>query len=214
MINKTINDQEFKSIVYQLGTTKSVLTKNELLATGASQAQIDELVHSGVLIPSAQGIYMPENADFGERHSEVEVSAKFPNTVICLANALNFYKVTTQRANKVWIAYLEGTSEPIEPRLPIKTISMSEPGFSQGIKTYQIEGIPVKIYSLAKTIADCFVYQNEIGTDVAIEAFNQAIEENLCTVSDIITYTNNRIFTPYAQQDLIECIQQTKKIIA
>ncbi|MGL6342780.1 MAG: type IV toxin-antitoxin system AbiEi family antitoxin domain-containing protein [Waterburya sp.] len=210
---QTINTKKLKSIVAQLGETKSILTETELLATGASKTQIDELVSLGVLYPSAQGIYMPENADFGERHSEVEVATRFPNAVICLTNALNFYQVTTQRASKVWIAYPEGTPEPIEPKLPIKTISMSELRFSQGIEIYQIEGLPVKIYNLAKTIADCFIYQDEVGTDVAIEAFLQAIEEKLCTVSSILSYIDNRQINSYAQQDLIECIQQAEKII-
>jgi hypothetical protein len=126
MINKTINAQELKSVVYQLGTTKSVLTKNELLATGASQTQINELVHLGVLYPSAQGIYMPENADFQEFHTEVEVAAKFPHTVICLLGALSFHNLTTQNDTfdgKILATAIKTTFEnrktPIPDQVPI-----------------------------------------------------------------------------------------------
>ncbi|MBI2360804.1 MAG: hypothetical protein HYV04_18185 [Deltaproteobacteria bacterium] len=35
---------------------------------------------------------------------------------------------------------------------------------------HQIEGVAVKIYSPAKTVADCFKYRNKIGLDVALEA--------------------------------------------
>lgn len=209
-----MNSQELKSVVHRLGEIKSVLTEAELLSSGASMDQIEELVRSGVLYPSAQGIYMPENADFGERHTEVEVATRFPKAVICLNNALNFYNVTTQRAVKVWIAVEAGSPEPVEPKLPIKTVLMSEPGFSQGVEVYYLEGLPVKIYSLAKTIADCFVYEEEVGIDVAIEAFDQVIRQRRCTVGEILEYTKGREIDPYAKQDLKNCINRWSKVSA
>ncbi len=189
---KRVSSQKLKSIIYDLGEQKSVITEAEILATGANQSQIIDLVKSGVLYPSAQGIYMPENADFAERHTEVEVAARFPEAVICLVNALNFHRVTTQRAIKVWIAVEAGSPEPIEPKLPIKFVYMPQPEFSQGIEIHELEGIPVKIYNIAKTVADCFIYQQEVGIDVAREAFEQAIEERRCTVEQIVEYTKNR----------------------
>ena len=205
---RIMDSQELKSVIYRLGETKSVLTETELLSAGASMAQIEELVTSSVLYPSAQGIYMPENADFGEQHTRVEVAVKFPDTVLCLATALNFHRLTTQMPHKVWIAYEASSLKPVEPRLPIEAIPMSEPGFSQGIEIHCLEGNAVKIYSVAKTVADCFVYEDEVGTDVAIEAFDQAIQESRCTVTEIVRYTRERDINSYAQQDLIECIER------
>ena len=33
-----------------------------------------------------------------------------------------------------------------------------------------MEGVEVRVYSAAKTVADCFKYRNKIGIDVAVEA--------------------------------------------
>jgi len=39
-----------------------------------------------------------------------------------------------------------------------------------GIETHRIEGVEARVYSAAKTVADCFKYRNKIGIDVVVEA--------------------------------------------
>ncbi len=209
-----ITDEELKSIIYSLGERKSVLTEAEILAIGANQVQIEKLVDSGVLYPSAFGIYMPENADFTEQHTRVEVAARFPEAVICLDSALNFNHVTTQIPHQVWIAVKEGSPMPLEPKLPIKVIYMPEPEFNQGVKTYNLEGITVKIYNIAKTVADCFIYEHEVGIDVAIEAMEQVIREQKCTVSEIMKYLENRSMRDYVTPYFNKCVEQALQVSA
>lgn len=38
-----------------------------------------------------------------------------------------------------------------------------------------IDGVPVKIYSAVKTVADCFKFRNKIGLDVALEALRDGL---------------------------------------
>jgi hypothetical protein len=33
-----------------------------------------------------------------------------------------------------------------------------------------VEGVRIRVYSAAKTVADCFKYRNKVGIDVAVEA--------------------------------------------
>ena len=42
----------------------------------------------------------------------------------------------------------------------------------------QIEGVEVPIYSVAKTVADCFKHRRHVGEDVAIEALRDALRLN------------------------------------
>jgi len=42
--------------------------------------------------------------------------------------------------------------------------------YAAGVETHEIDGMPVRIYSREKTLADCFKYRNKIGLDIAIEA--------------------------------------------
>ena len=63
-----------------------------------------------------------------------------------------------------------GTEAPRLGHPPIRIFWFSGQAFALGIQTHKIEGVPVRIYSPAKTIADCFKYRNKIGLDTAIEA--------------------------------------------
>ena len=47
---------------------------------------------------------------------------------------------------------------------------MSGKALTEGVEQYQIEGVSVKIYNPAKTVADCFKYRNKVGLDAALEA--------------------------------------------
>jgi len=46
--------------------------------------------------------------------------------------------------------------------------------FDLGIEEHRIEGQAVRIYSLARTVADCFRFRNKVGLDVALEALTEA----------------------------------------
>ena len=56
---------------------------------------------------------------------------------------------------------------------------------TEGIETYQSEGVPVQIFNPAKTVADCFKYRNKIGLDVALEALKECIRDRRTTMDDL-----------------------------
>ena len=203
-----MNQQTLETKISKISKTKSILTTAEILNMGATHDQINNWVNSGFLYPSAERIYMPEDASFYERHTEVEVAARFPNVVICLSRALNFHDLTSELPSQIWIAYLKGTEQPVEPKLPIKIISFPKLDFEQGIETHILEGIPVSVYGVAKTVADCFVYQHLVGDDVSIEAFEQAIREERCTVKQIIEHTKGRKMSDFSRHYFDECISK------
>jgi predicted transcriptional regulator of viral defense system len=61
------------------------------------------------------------------------------------------------------------------PRLDyprVRVARFSGPALTEGIEIRRIEGVPVRLYSAAKTVADCFKYRDKIGIDVAVEALH------------------------------------------
>lgn len=58
---------------------------------------------------------------------------------------------------------------------PLRMVRFSGPALIRGIERHTIEGQRVAIYSLPKTIADCFKYRQKIGLDVAVEALADAL---------------------------------------
>ena len=59
---------------------------------------------------------------------------------------------------------------------------------TEGVELHDIEGIPVRVTSVAKTIADCFKYRNKIGLDVALEALKDVRSRNKASVDEIWRY--------------------------
>ena len=84
-----------------------------------------------------------------------------------------------------------------------RLIRYSEKTLSAGVKAHKIEGIPVPIFTPAKTVADCFKYRNKVGLDVAIEALKDALKQRKATVDEIEGYARisrmSRIIRPYLE---------------
>ena len=80
---------------------------------------------------------------------------------------------------------------------------VSEPAFSAGVEVHEIDGRRVRIYSVAKTLADCFKYRNKIGLDVALEALNEAWTKRLFTMGELERFAKlcrvSRVMRPYLE---------------
>jgi len=109
-----------------------------------------------------------------EHHDLAIATAAVPRSVVCLISALRFHDIGTQLPGEVWIAVPRGTRVPRVSVPPIRVINVSTLVFDLGIEEHRIEGQAVRIYSLARTVADCFRFRNKVGLDVALEALTEA----------------------------------------
>ncbi len=75
---------------------------------------------------------------------------------------------------EVWIAVPRGTRIPTISYPPLRIIRVSSALFDLGVEVHCIEDQAVKVYSVARTVADCFRFRNTIGLDVALEALTEA----------------------------------------
>ena len=107
-------------------------------------------------------------------HSLLEVVSRMPKGVICLFSALRFHDLTSERSTEVWFALRRNAWPPVYETVQTGVLHVSEPAFSQRIEEHRVGGIPVLVYSVAKTIADRFKFRNQIGTAVALEALGDA----------------------------------------
>lgn len=70
----------------------------------------------------------------------------------------------------------------------LRIVRFSGRALSEGSETHVIEAVPVRVYSPAKTVADCFKYRNKIGMDVVIEALRDALRKRKATVDEIYRF--------------------------
>ena len=59
----------------------------------------------------------------------------------------------------------------------IRIVRFSKQSLEFGQETHKIEGVPTRVFSLAKTVADCFKYRNKVGLDVALETLRRVPQE-------------------------------------
>jgi predicted transcriptional regulator of viral defense system len=46
--------------------------------------------------------------------------------------------------------------------------------YTAGVEEVERDGVKLRVYGVAKTVADCFKHRNKIGLDVALEALKDA----------------------------------------
>ncbi len=162
-----------------------IIRSKDAESMGVSRESLRRMVNSGMLVRMGWGLYALEESLTGEDTGLAEISKRVPNGVICLISALHYHELTTQLAFEVWLA-IESTSwKPQIDYPPIRVMRFSGKAFHYGIEQHLIGGVSVPIYSIAKTVADCFKFRNKIGLDVALEALRDALRGKRATVDDI-----------------------------
>lgn len=151
-----------------------IIRARDLAAQGIASETLRRLVHSGKIERVSRGSYRLATAETTAHHTLVSVSARVPHGIVCLLSALQFYELTTQVPFEVWLALDPHAHKPIITDLPVRIVRFSGAALTEGVTSHQIEGVTVRIYSIEKTLADCFKYRSTIGLDVALEALRNA----------------------------------------
>jgi predicted transcriptional regulator of viral defense system len=180
-----------------------IVRPRDIEALGLPREYLIRLHRQGKLNRSGRGIYTVPDAQVTERHSYAEVAKRVPEAVICLLSALAFHEITTQSPHSVWIALRKGARKPVFPSPSLRIVRLSGPSLTEGIDNHQVEGVPVRVYSAAKTVADCFKFRNKIGLDVAIEALKDCLLQKKASVEEIYRYAKicrvSNVIRPYME---------------
>ncbi|MBI2212139.1 MAG: type IV toxin-antitoxin system AbiEi family antitoxin domain-containing protein [Acidobacteria bacterium] len=172
-------------------------------AISVHSQQLTRLVREGALERVARGTYRIVDRPMSEHQSFAIVSTIAPRSVICLLSALAFHEVGTQLPFEVWVAIERGTRPPRLQNPPVRVMRFSGDAFRSGIETHTIDGTRVRLYGIAKTIADLFKFRNRIGVDIAIEALRDAWQRRLVTIEEIDRYARvcrvQRVMQPYVE---------------
>lgn len=162
-----------------------VLRARDLATHGIPRAYLTRLVEDGLLNRAGRGLYTLPDAELTEQHSFAEAAKRVPHSVICLLSALRFHELTTQAPFEVWLALDPRARRPRVDAPPLRIVRFSGHALSQGVEEHRVEGVSVRVYSPAKTVADCFKYRNKIGLDVALEALRETWRERRATMDDL-----------------------------
>lgn len=133
----------------------------------------------------------------------MSVATRIPQGVICLISALAFHRLTREIPHYVYVALRRGSEPPRLEHPPLRVFWLTESVFRAGMDTHSLDGVPVHIYSPAKTIADCFKYRNKLGIGVAVEALRMLKERGDLDPDEILRFARicrvETVMKPYLQ---------------
>jgi predicted transcriptional regulator of viral defense system len=159
----------------RLARKHALLRTKDVAHEGIHTGTLTRMTRSGALEKVGPGRYrLPPGPRITEHHDLAIATAAVPRSVVCLVSALQFHDIGTQLPAEVWIAVPRGTRVPRVSAPPLRVVNVSTAVFDLGIEEHRIEGHTVRIYSVARTVADCFRFRNKVGHDVALEALTEA----------------------------------------
>lgn len=150
-----------------------IVSTKTLYDNGFYDKKIKKLVDEGVLERIKRGYYRYTQSS--NAFSDIPILVNlFPNGVICLESAVDYYGYTDRTPN-AWEIALDKKSSRVRSKIDYPVINMhyvESEKFPIGITTVKIDGTDIKIYDRERTICDFLFHKNKIDAEV----FNQAIQ--------------------------------------
>lgn len=182
---------------------KGILRFSQVLEAGFHRKHLKSLRESKKIEKIGHGLYRLKDAPALSNPDLVTVALKAPNGVICLISALYYHTATDEIPHKVDVAIPRRPWANKIDYPPVQYFRFSDKAWKAGVETHTIDGHPVKIYSLTKTIADCFKYRNKIGLNVARDALKTAVTERKAKPTEIMHYAEicrvDKVIRPYLE---------------
>lgn len=189
--------------ILQIARRQRIVRPKDVEARGIARENLLRLYRSGLLTRTARGVYVLAGAPVTEHHGLAVAAKQVPRGVVCLLSALQFHSLTTQQPHEVWMALHGKAHRPVISWPPLRVVRFSGRALTAGVEDHVVESVPVKVYNVAKTVADCFKYRNKIGVDVAIEALRDALRRKKATVDEIHGFSKvcrvARVMRPYLE---------------
>jgi len=192
----------------QIATTlfsqnQGCLSTTQAIHLGIQPRTLYQMRDAGLLVRESRGVYRLAASPLWSNPDLSLVALRIPKGVICLISALHFYGLTTQIPHQVDVALLQSSEKPRLEYPPVRIVWMGPEPFSAGVELHNLDNMPVRIYSVAKTIADCFKFRNKIGMDIALEALRESLRQKRCSVNNILEFARidrvERVMRPYLE---------------
>ena len=178
-----------------------IVRPSDLESRGIPRARLYSLVQEGLVERRGRGIYVARDHALTADHALAQTAKRVPNGVLCLLTALRFHGLTTQSPAEVWIALPEKARKPRLDYPRLRIVRFSGKALTEGVETHRVEGVNVRFYSAAKTVADCFKFRNKIGIDIAVEALKDFSRTHRGGANELAPFARicriTRVIQPY-----------------
>lgn len=174
--------------ILELAAKRGLIRPRDLDALGLPSVALTRLVRQGLLTRVSRGLYARPDRSVSEHGTLAEVARRHPQAIVCLLSALRVHELTAQSPFEVWLAIPNKARAPKMDYPPLRIMRFSGPALTDGIEEQQVDGVTVRVTSIARTVADCFKFRNKIGLDVAMEALQEAWRAKRVSMDELWRY--------------------------
>lgn len=174
--------------ILDLAAERGLIRPRDLTERGLPTVALTRLMRQGRLQRVGRGLYALPDRPVSEHNALAEVARKHPRDIVCLLSALRFHDLTTQSPFEVWLAIPNKARAPKMHYPPLRIVRFSGETLTVGVENHIIDGVPVRVTSVARTVADCFKFRNKIGLDVALEALQEAWRAKRVSMDELWRY--------------------------
>ncbi len=164
-----------------LAEKKIVLRAGDLSRYGIHPQTISRAVRHGLLVKIDRGLYACQAFSKDYKRRVMIACRRVPHGVVCLESALRFHGILPPTPGPIRLAIHRKARKPALQDLRLSFVRFSGQALTQGIVNMRIDGKPVRVYSVAKTIADCLKYRRKLANAVLSKAVDEALRETQCT---------------------------------
>ena len=169
----------------QLLQAQGIARLSEFRNAGITAATLCRMAEAGEVVRLSRGLYQLPDAPLHANHSLAEAAKRVPNGVVCLVSALAYHELTDQLPRAVWMAIGTKGWMPKTESPPMRFVRFTDSFLADDVMTVPIELVPVKIFGVAKTIADCFRHRRSVGQTVALEGLQEALRQRKASPGEI-----------------------------
>jgi predicted transcriptional regulator of viral defense system len=199
MPKRTLSEQA-EQIFRQAG---GILRTRDALGHHIHPRTLYALRDAGRIEALGRGTYHLVGAPVTEKLDAALVATRSPQAVLCLVSALQWHGLTTQVPREVQIALPPGARAPRGRFPPIRAFRFSGRAYREGVEHHRINGLTIRVYATAKTVADCFKFRNRVGLDVALEALRDGWRGRQFTMDKLWHFAQicrvERVMRPYLE---------------
>lgn len=195
--------QTARHALHALRRHGGVVRTSQATALGIAPHTLYALCANNQLIQLGRGLFRVAALPALAQPDLTIVAAKVPEAVVCLISALAWHELTTEIPHEVTLALPRGTRTPKLAYPPVRVFRFSPATLAAGIETHQLDGVPVRLFNPAKTVADCFKFRRQVGLDVALEGLKLCLQRRRAEPRELLHYARlcrvERVMQPYLE---------------
>jgi predicted transcriptional regulator of viral defense system len=167
----------------------SCFRPQQVAHAGLTRDQLPSLIRHRLVQRVARGLYRMVDArtnPYVPPDALTAACACVPGGIVCVLSALHVHGIACVAPPQVWLGIPHSARRPRLQQLPVHIIRFSGAAWSYGVDRTELAGIPARITSPARTVADCCRLASRLGTQVAVTAFREALARQIVSYPELV----------------------------